>query len=52
MLQWHTMLEDIAHCISEETAEYSAFSKEQLKRVNFLKKIFQVTEFRFQRLMK
>ncbi|VDO52790.1 unnamed protein product [Onchocerca flexuosa] len=41
MLQWRTILEDIAHCISEETTECFAFSKKQLKRVNFLKKIFQ-----------
>ncbi|VBB25785.1 unnamed protein product [Acanthocheilonema viteae] len=41
MLQWRIILEDIAHCISEETAEYFVFSKEQLKRVNFIKKIFQ-----------
>ncbi|VDK72163.1 unnamed protein product [Litomosoides sigmodontis] len=41
MLQWRITLEDIAHCISEETAEYATFSKEQLKRVNFLRKIFQ-----------
>ncbi|VDK63343.1 unnamed protein product [Onchocerca ochengi] len=40
MLQWRIILEDIAHCISEETTECSAFSKKQLKRVNFLKKIF------------
>ncbi|EJD76568.1 beige/BEACH domain-containing protein [Loa loa] len=41
MLQWRIILEDIAHCISEERAEYSAFSREQLKRVSFLKRIFQ-----------
>ncbi|CAG9531538.1 unnamed protein product [Cercopithifilaria johnstoni] len=41
MLHWRIILEDIAHCISEETAECYAFSKEQLKRVNFLEKIFQ-----------
>uniref|UniRef100_A0A0R3RRK8 Putative neurobeachin homolog n=1 Tax=Elaeophora elaphi TaxID=1147741 RepID=A0A0R3RRK8_9BILA len=41
MLQWRTLLEDIAYCISEETAEYSVFNKELLKRVNFLRKIFQ-----------
>ncbi|KAM3728768.1 Lysosomal-trafficking regulator [Dirofilaria immitis] len=41
MLHWCTILKDIAHCISEETAECSVFNKEQLNRVNFLKKIFQ-----------
>ncbi|VDO41980.1 unnamed protein product [Brugia timori] len=32
MLQWRIILEDIAHCISDETAECSAFSRGQLKR--------------------
>uniref|UniRef100_A0A915PKC0 Lysosomal-trafficking regulator n=1 Tax=Setaria digitata TaxID=48799 RepID=A0A915PKC0_9BILA len=41
MLLWHSLLEDIACCISEETADCFVFSKEQLKRVNFLKKFFQ-----------
>ncbi|VDM10751.1 unnamed protein product [Wuchereria bancrofti] len=41
MLQWRIILEDVAHCISDETAECSAFSREQLKRVSFLEKLFQ-----------
>ncbi|MCP9257414.1 Lyst protein [Dirofilaria immitis] len=32
MLHWCTILKDIAHCISEETAECSVFNKEQLNR--------------------